>query len=61
MSDTKTINAINNHLGDDELKIFKFNGSWYIQITNEWSEVQIPRDSLREALEVMVDHFKTRG
>ena len=61
MSDTKTINAINNHLGDDELKIFKFNGYWHVQIKSGWSEVQIPRESLREALDVMVDHFKTRG
>lgn len=60
MSDTTTINTINNRLGDDELKIFKFNGSWYVQLTNEWSEVQIPRDSLREALKVLTDHLKNR-
>jgi len=61
MSDTTTLNAINNYLGNDRLKVHKSSDRWYVTVSSGWADVEISKPTLREALQVAVDYLKQRA
>lgn len=58
MSDTKTINAINNLLGDRVLTVIKHNGLWEVSLESDDDHVVASRESLRTALNVITTYMK---
>lgn len=58
MSDTKTINALNNLLGDAVLSVHKFNGTWEVSLDDGTNHLVARRDSLREALNRVVGYMQ---
>ena len=58
MSDTKTINAINNLLGDKVLTVIKHNGLWEVSLEADDDTVVARRESLRTALNVITTYMK---
>lgn len=58
MSDTKTINAINNLLGDSVLTVIKHNGLWEVSLDTEGDVVVARRTTLRKALAAVVAFMK---
>lgn len=58
MSDTKTINAIHNLLGDKVLTVIKHNGIWEVSLETDDETVVARRDNLRTALNVITTYMK---
>jgi hypothetical protein len=58
MSDTKTINAIHNLLGDSVLSVLKYNGIWEVSLETPEETVVARRDNLRTALNVITTYMK---
>lgn len=58
MSDTKTINAINNLLGDRVLAVIKHNGFWEVSLETDDDTVVARRENLRTALNAITTYMK---